>query len=197
MNSTRLQDIKQDCARIVIQYSNGYCNARMSGTRDENDIHNDLLRVHYLYSIIKNCFLSGTDVYVGDTIIADNIVETILGKIWHYNGVYADVAMSDYAAITPDDGDGGATDPCTPTQDSDHYRSGNLAATIGANVVTFIKDGVASPLASSDYTVDAWVIANSGQKQTNLVLTTRTAGGFVASNVLKAGTLYYVATLNT
>lgn len=197
MNSTRLANIKEDCARILVQWGNGYWNARLAGAPNVEKIGDDMLRIHYLYNVIKNSFLSGSSVCVGDAVLADNTVETILGKIWHYNGKYADVDLSDYTAITPDDGDGGACDPTDPTVDTDHYRAGNLAVTAGANPVTFIKDGVASPLASTDYTVEAYVIAASGQRQNNVVITTQTAGGFVASDVLKAGTLYYTALLNT
>lgn len=197
MNNTRLTDIKQDCARILVQWGNGYWNATMSGAADTHDIGQDMLRIHYLYNIIKNSFLSGTDVYVGDTILEDNIVETILGKIWHYNGKYEDIDLSDYAAIVPDDGDGGSVDPDNPTEDTDHYRAGELPVVAGANAATFIKNGVASPLPSADYILTAWVMATSGQMQTNIVATSQTAGGFVASDVLKAGTLYYTARLIT
>lgn len=197
MNSTRLTDIKQDCARILVQWGNGYWNATMSGAADVTVIGNDMLRIHYLYNIIKNSFLSGSDVYIGDTVIADNVVETILGKIHHYNGKYGDIDLSDYTAIVADDGDGGSVDPSVPSTDNDHYRAGELPVVAGANAVTFIKDGVASPLASADYVLTAWVVAASGQMQNNIVPTSQTAGGFVASDVLKAGTLYYTARLTT
>lgn len=195
MNSTRLRDIKEEAARVLIQYSNGYLDARFRGAANEKQIFNHMKRLHYLWSIIRNTYLSGTDVYVGDAIIADNVVETVYEKIQHYNGIYANVDLSDYTDVTPDDGDGGSeTGDGTTT---DHWRAGNLAVVAGANAVTLLKDGVPSPLPSSDYTINAYVITLGGQRQDNLQITTQTAGGFVASDVLKAGTLFYTALLNT
>lgn len=205
MNSERLQDIKSDCARVVIQWSNGVWDARFAGHDYYQSVWNEMLRLHYLWAIVKNARLSGASVYLGDTEIADNILEQVKDKIWHYNGRFASIDMTDWidvsnigddGTITQDDGDGDTVTDTTPTSD-DHYRSDGVPVVVGANAVSFIKNGVVSPLASSDYTVQAWVIAESGQRQNNLVITTQTAGGFVASDVLKAGTLYYIATLNT
>jgi hypothetical protein len=124
-------------------------------------------------------------------------VKTVFEKIQHYNGIYSSVDLIGYTEITPDDGDGGSTETGGGTTDPDHYRAGSLPVVAGANAVTFLKDGVPSPLASADYILDAYVIAASGQMQNNVVPTSKTAGGFVASDVLKAGTLYYTARLIT
>jgi hypothetical protein len=196
MNSTRILDIKEESARILVQYGNGYWSARMTGTLKEADIFNDMNRIHYLWSVIDNSFLDGSDVYVGDTVIADNDFETVHSKIQHYNGIYEAIDLSDFTAITPDDGDGG-TVIGGGGETTDHYRAGSLSVVAGANAVTFIKDGVPSALPSTDYILDAYVIATSGQMQTNIVPTSKTAGGFVASDVIKAGTLYYTARLTT
>lgn len=196
MNSTRLQDIKEEAARVLIQYSNGYLDARFRGAANEKQIFNNMKRLHYLWSIIRSAFLSGSDVYVGDTIIADNTFETVYEKIQHYNGIYANVDLADYAEVTPDDGDSGSESGGSGTT-TDHWRAGNLAVTAGANAVTLLKDGEPSPLPSADYTISAYVITAGGQRQDNLQITTQTAGGFVASDVLKAGTLFYTAILNT
>lgn len=193
---SRLDDIKTDSANVLIQYTNGYVYSRLKGTGEEQDLFNDLMRLHYLYAIVDGAYESGVDTYIGDTITED--IEEVYTKIHHYNGLFIDTDLSEFDEIVPDDGDGGSCSGSSgDTQSDDHYRAGNLAVVAGANAVTFIKDGVPSPLASSDYTINAYVMNTSGQRQDNLVITTQTAGGFVASDVLKAGTLYYQATLNT
>jgi len=200
MNSTRLRDIKEEAARVLIQYSNGYLDARFRGSANEKQVFNNMKRMHYLWSIIRSAFLSDTDVYVGDTIMADNDFETVYEKLQHYNGIYSNVDLSVYSDITPDDGDGGSDDGDSgggSTTSTDHWRAGNLPVVAGANAVTFLVGGVPSPLASADYTINAYVITSGGQRQDNLQITTQTAGGFVASDVLKAGTLFYTAILNT
>jgi hypothetical protein len=155
------------------------------------------MRVVYLAGIIDYVYLVGTTPYLGGTAITDTDVLEASQKLWHYSGRFRDIDLESYSQVTADDGDGGATDPSDPSQGSDHYRSGSVPVVAGANPVTFIKNGVASPLPSADYTVEAWVIASSGQRQSELVITTKTAGGFVANDVIKAGTLNYIATLNT
>ena len=201
MNSTRLADIKQDCARIMVQWGNGYLDSILRGTPKENEIFNDTMRVHYLYGIIKELYLSGTDVCIGDVVLADNAVEAVFDKIWHYNGVSYGIDfnadLSDFDAIVPDDGDGGTVDPTTPTTDSDHYRVGELPVTVGTNAVTFFKDGVAAPFPSTDYIVIAWVETHTGYRQSNLQPSTYTAGGFIVTDVLEAGILKYQAILNS
>lgn len=196
MNSTRLQDIKEESARVVVQYSNGYMDAIYRGAANDGDILNQKKRLHYLYSIIRECFLTGTDVYIGDTVLADNIVETIYTKIQHYSGIYSDVDLSEYTDVTEDDGNEGSK-PCTPVVTDDHYRSATVNVTSGTNIITFIKNGVPTPFESNDYTVVMWVTLTDGSIQRNLVPTSRTASGFVVSDVLGAGVLEYQATLNT
>jgi hypothetical protein len=197
MNQSRLDSIKQDCARLLIQFSNGYWDSRLRGTSKENQNYLDNLRVNYLFGIIKESYLVAEVVYVGDTVIPDNEIETVFDKLWHYSGIYSDVDLSDYTDITPDNGEGGAVEDGGSTIDTDTYRSGNMAVVVGSNPVTFIKDGVASPLSSNDYTVVAYVKTPGGYQQNNLQISTLTAGGFVVEDILEAGTLYYQATLNT
>lgn len=197
MNSATLDSIKEHAARIAREYTNGWLNARLIGAGNIDKLNDDSLRVTYLAGVIDYIYLIGTTPYLGGTAITDADVLQASQKLWHYSGRYKDTALSGFTQVTPDEGDSGSTTPSTPSQDADHYRAGSLAVVAGANAVTFIKDGVASPLPSASYTLEAWVITSSGQRQSELVITTKTAGGFVASDVLKAGTLYYQALLNT
>lgn len=192
-----LDSIKEKAAEIAIQYTNGKLNARLNGEKDAQLIANHSMRVIYLWGVIEYAYLVGTTLYIGGTAVSDTYLRDTFNKLWHFNGIYSAVDLSDYTTIVADDGDGGAVDPANPTVTTDHYRSGNMIVTVGANPVTFIKDGVASPLASNDYTVDAWAISNSGFKQNNVVVGSLVAAGFTAEDILEAGTLYYIATLNT
>lgn len=197
MLSAVLDSMKEQAAKIAITYTDGRMDAIYRGTSKIEKISNDSMRVIYLWGIMNYAYIDGTTVYLGDTAVTDAYIQEAMDKLWHYNGRFSQVDLSDYAAIVADDGEGGAYDPSTTTQDNDHYRSGNIPVTVGANPVTFIKNGVASALPSNDYTVEAYAISQSGYRQNNVVVSGIVAGGFVASDILEAGTLYYIATLNT
>lgn len=194
-----LDNIKEDAARILREYTNKRVQSSFTGGITYTKVFNESKRCHYLARVIDYLYLVGEIPYLGGTATTDAYVKSVMDSIWHYSGTYDGVELdsSNFSTIVPDDGDGGACEGDSGSQTEDHYRSGNLAVTTGANPVTFIKDGVASPLESADYTVEAWVISESGQRQNNIVVTGQVAGGFTASDVLKAGTLYYIATLNT
>lgn len=191
-----LDNIKEVAAEVAVKYTNGRQNAVFNGTMDVRKLTDESMRVIYLWGVINYTYLVGEIPYLGDTAVTDAYILKTSQKLWHYNGVFSSIDLTDYTTIVPDDGEGGA---CVGgvSETTDHYRSGSLSVSVGANAVTFIKNGVASPLASSDYTVEVWVLTESGYKQNNVVVTTQTAGGFVASDVLEVGTLYYIATLNT
>lgn len=196
MISATLDSMKESAARIMREYTNGWLNARLAGAKNTIALGNDCMRVVYLAGVIDYTYLVGEVPYLGGTATTDEEILAASQKLWHYSGRFRDIDLEGYSQIVPDDGDSGACDGSTGTTE-DHYRSANLPVVAGANAVTFIKDGIASPLPSAAYTVEAWVIASSGQRQSELVITTQTAGGFVASDVIRAGTLYYIATLNT
>lgn len=193
---TKLEYIKEDCAGVLIQYSNGLVDAHLGGSGDLSDIFNHCLRLHYLYGVLDEIRESGGLLYVGDTQLSGEDLAGLQGKIWHYNGIFSDVDLSDYSAVVVDDGDEGE---CTGTTSvvNDHYRAGEVAVSAGSGTVTFMLDGVASPLASSDYQLTVYVATSSGYEQRNIVVSAKYASGFVYEDVLEAGTLHYVAELNT
>lgn len=193
-----LDSIKEDSARILREYTNTKLYYSLTGNIGFQKAYNDAMRCVYLAGVIDSIYLIGTTPYIGDSEIEESYITDTVGKIWHYSGMSETIDLTPFSTVVPDDGGSGSEegDDDTP-QSQDHYRSGSLPVVIGANPVTFIKNGIPSPLASSDYTVEAWVIASTGQRQSNLVITGQVAGGFIASDVLKAGTLYYIATLNT
>jgi len=195
MNQLLLNSMVEESANILVGFTNERINATLSGTNNYISLYNDTVRVHYLCGALNSVYLVGTTPYIGGSAVTDAYVQEIYQKIWHYNRAFK-ADLSDYDEIVPDDGEGGAYVPNVTTED-DHYRSANLPVVVGANPVTFIKNGVASPFTSADYTVQAWAISNSSYRQNNVVVTGQTAGGFVANDILEAGTLYYIATLNT
>ena len=106
--------------------------------------------------------------------------------------------------ITPDDGDDGSDgdgEDGDPGDDNTtiiinnttlEYRAGQLPVVPGTAVVTFIEDGVASPLPDADYILEVYVLSTNGRMQRNLVYT-RYAAGFTVMDILEAGILYYTA----
>jgi len=193
MTQDTLNSLVEESANILVGFTNERINASLVGSGTIQSLHKDSVRLHYLVGALNAVYLDGTTPYIGDTEITGNEVQEIYHKIWHYNRNFK-ADLSDYDAITEDDGEGGVV-VVNVTTDDDHYRSGNLPVVVGANPVTFIKNGVAAPFTSALYTVQAWAISNSGYRQNNVV--GQTAGGFVANDILEAGTLYYIATLNT
>ncbi|MFO8110109.1 MAG: hypothetical protein R6U17_06300, partial [Thermoplasmata archaeon] len=149
------------------------------------------MRLSYLYGIVDEMYLVGTDVYVGGDNITDDAVEDVYGKLYHYNGLYS-VDLSDYSSITADGGDSGSSDGDSDSSVStDHYRSGSVEVSSGSAVVSF-----SSPLSTTDYHLDAYVLSSSGYKQTNLDVSSKTKNGFAVSDILEGGTLHYFAVVN-
>jgi hypothetical protein len=192
-----LDNMKEKAAEIAIQYTNGYLNSRLEGAVNVEELANHSARVIYLWGIMNYVYLVSEVPYIGGTAVTDEYILETSQKLWHYNGYFADVSLSDYATIVPDDGNEGDCSGGGDSQTEDHYRSGNMIVGIGANPVTFIKNGVAAPFEDNDYTVQAWAISNSGYRQNNVVVTAQVAAGFTANDILEAGTLYYIATVNT
>lgn len=193
MLQRQLDILKEKSAEIVIQYTNGLLDARLRGTIEYQDAYLHTMRLMYLWGVMKNSFLVGGVLYVGDTILSGTDLEGVYHKIWHYNGIYDGVDLSDYTAITPDDGDGGTDegDGGGGGSSTDHYRSNDVVSIVGTNVVTF-----SSPLPSVDYTVTVYNTGASGYLQKNLVVSTKTANGFVCGDVLEAGILTYFAVID-
>jgi hypothetical protein len=192
MNQAQLDNIKETAAGVVNQYSSGYADAMLRGTEQIGDLFEHCLRLHYLWGVLNEVRLSGTSLYVGNAVISGDDVEDVYSKIWHYNGIFASVDLSDYSDIVADDGDGGTSNGDTGTGiSSDHYRSNDITSVVGTNVVTF-----SSPLPSSDYTVTVYNTGANGYLQKNLVVSTKTANGFVCGDVLEAGTLTYFAVID-
>lgn len=197
MTQAQLDKMKEVAAGVVIQYSNGWVDAMLGGADGVEDIFDHCTRLHYLWGILDEARLVGTDIYVGDTEISGASIAGVFHKIWHYNGIFAGVDLSDYSSITADDGDGGAVgENGGDSQESDHYRAGSLTVVAGSGTVTFYKNGVASPLLSSNYQINAYVITTSGYLQENIVIGAKYKSGFTYTDILD-GTLHYVAQLNT
>jgi len=196
MNQLLLDNIVEEASQICIGYTNERIGATLSGAINRVSLYNDSIRVHYLLGAIKAVYLVGSVPYIGLSPVEDSYVQELYQKIWHYNRKFKS-DLSDYDAVVPDDGEGGACDPDLIGLAEDHYRSGNIPVVVGANPVTFIKNGVPTPFVENDYTVQAWAMSNSGYRQNNVVVVGMTAGGFIANDILEAGTLYYIATLNT
>lgn len=192
-----LDNIKEVAASIGIQYTNGELNARLSGGGNVQNLSDNSMRAIYLWGIINYTYLVGEVPWIGGAAVTDAYILETYQKLFHYNGRFASVDLSDYTEITPDDGDGGSSGSESSSQSEDHYRSGSMVVVIGANPVTFLKNGVPTPFASNDYTVQAWAIAESGFRQNNVVVVSQVASGFTANDILEGGTLYYIATLNT
>lgn len=192
MTQGQLDIFKENAAQILIQYSNGYLNSIFKGTGE--NLFNDCVRLHYLCGIMDEAYLSGGNLYVGDTLL-DSIGD-VYHKIWHYN-VTNDVDLTDFAAIVPDNGDGGAVENNGTVVVDNDQRVGELSVGVGANVVTFYVGGVATPFPNTNYQVDAWLITNSGYMQRQVVVSNKLANGFTVEDILEAGVLHYQATLNT
>lgn len=193
MVQEQLDILKENSARVLISYTNGYLDSKLRGTGEEGEIFEHCLRLHYLYGIMKEAYLNGGVTYVGNSTID---LTDVYHKIWHYSGIYEDVDLADYSDIEEDDGDGEPPLKGGDTVSEDHYRVGEVAVVAGANVVTFYKNGVASPFPNTNYQVDPWVEAYSGYMQRNLVVT-KMANGFIANDILEAGVLKYQAILNS
>ena len=196
MNATQLDNIKSRSAEALIQFSNGHVDSRLQGTKELQQNFKDCLKLHYLYGIIKEARLVGSDVYVGSQLLADADFAEAYFKLWHYNGIYASVDLSVYTDITPDSG-GGDSESGGTVLTNDTYRSGANAVSIGAATVTFMVDGVASPLPSTDYELTVYVRTASGYEQRNLGTTTKFTSGFTVTNILEAGTLIYFAVMDS
>lgn len=194
-----LDNIKEDAYRVLIEYTNKRVESSLTGDKLYNSLFNDSKRLHYLVSIIDYLYLINETPYLGGGAVSESYVKSVVDKVQHYSGIYSGVDLEEsvYETVTEDDGDGSSCSGSVVITTDDHYRSGSVAVTAGTNIVTFVKDGVVSPLPSSDYTAVVWVTLTDGSIQRNLVPTTKTAGGFVVSDVLASGTLEYQATLNT
>lgn len=191
MNSAQLDNMKSRSAEILVQFTNGYIDSRLRGTKDIGKNFKDCMRLHYLYGAMDNAILVGSDIYVGSQLIAPADVAETYHKIYHYNGVYQSVDLSDYSDIVADSGDGDSGSGTTPTPSEDFYRAGSVYVGAGSATVTF-----SSPLPSTDYQVDAYVRTASGYEQDNLGTITKSLNGFSVSEVLEAGTLIYFVVIS-
>jgi len=164
----------------------------LNGTSEISDIFEHCLRVHYLWGILKESYLSSGTLYVGGTELTGEELEQVTHKIWHYNGIFSEVDLSVYDEVDEDDGDGGTDcDGGTTTEFDDHYRAGSLSVNAGSGTVTFT-----SPLDSNDYQLTVYVTTSSGYEQRNIAVSAKYASGFTYTDVLQAGTLSYFAVLN-
>jgi hypothetical protein len=192
-----LDNIKEVSASIGILYTNRSLNAKLTGSGKVQELSDNSMRAIYLWGVINYTYLVDEVPYIGGTAVTDAMILEASQKLYHYNSQSDIVDLSDYSEIVPDDGDGGVVVETPTPETSDHYRSGSMSVVIGANPVTFLVGGVPTPFTSNDYTVQAWVISNSGFRQNNLVIVSQVASGFTANDILEGGTLHYIATLNT
>lgn len=194
---TKFEYIEETCANVLVEYSNGFVNAMLNGTDQISNIFEHCLRLHYLWATLSEVRESGSTLYIGDTVLSGADLAIVNGKIWHYSGIFSDVDLTSYDEVVVDDGDSGATGGGTTVTTPDHYRAGEVAVSAGSGTVTFIKNGVASPLANSNYRLTVYVKTSSGYEQRNIVVSAKYASGFVYDDVLQAGILNYVAELDT
>lgn len=187
-----MNNIKEEAALINIEYTGGRQYSMQQGTKDYNDIFNQCMRVAYLSAAIDEAYEVDGVTYIGDTVVD---LGQYYHKLWHYRGQF-DIADADkQTAIIEDDGNSGSEESI-PTSD-DAYRAGEVVVGAGGAIITFMRNGVPSPLANADYQVDVRVAAYSGYEQRNVVISTKFASGFVVEDVLEAGILHYTAHLNT
>jgi len=164
MIQAQLDYMKKNAAAVVRQYTNGYVDARLSGTSEVSEIFEHCLRIHYLWGILDESYLDGTDLYVGDRLVTGSYLEQVMHKLWHYNGIFSDIDLSTYDDVDEDDGDTGTCEG-GGTEFEDHYRAGSLTVSAGSGVVTF-----STPLDSSDYQLTVYVDTSSGYQQRNIAV---------------------------
>lgn len=187
-----MNNIKEEAALINIEYTGGRQYSMQQGTKDYNDIFNHCMRVSYLSAAIDEARDVDGVTYIGDTIVD---LGQYYHKLWHYRGQF-DIADGDKQAdIIDDDGEGGSEE--TTTVVDDHYRAGSVAVGAGGAIITFMRNGVPSPLANANYQVDIRVVGYSGYEQRNVVPSTQFSSGFVVEDILEAGILHYTAHLDT
>jgi len=166
--SINVAQLQIEAVGVMINFGNKVLYSGALGKHNYLSLLKDKMRLNYLYGAIN---------YVSTQI---EVVEAI-EKIRHYQCRATDLST---IGVTP-------TPPSPPSPSyGDLIRTGHKTVTIGANSVTF-----SSPLASSDYTVTAWVIG-TGESQYDLGTITPSAGGFTVSDVTINGTLHYQAIIN-
>lgn len=191
MTQAYLDWLKEISAQIAIQYTNGHVYSRLRGTGEEGDIFDHCLRVHWLLGAIKEAHLVSGVLKIGSETLDDADLTTIYHKLWHYNGIYADIDLTEFSDIVPDDGDEPGDDPTIIVVTEDHYRADTVLVSSGVNTVTF-----SSPLPSTDYRIVVYVDCISGYQQRNLVVGTKTANGFTVTDVLEPGVLTYFCVID-
>ena len=172
-----LESVKEEAREIFVEFTNGLCEALAMGRKNIVSIINDAMRLQWLWGLTKS----------GTIVIQENIVDSIdndsptiaIEKLRHYRGIYKDVDLSQIGIVL------NPSNPDPSGSISDLLRSGHQAATIGANTIVF-----SSPLGTTNYTVNVWVIGNN-ESQYDLGDITKAETGFTVSDAIIEGTLYY------
>ena len=176
-----IDSLKDEARQIMLEYGNGVVYAGAFGQKKYAKLHNENMRVHYLYGLINN-IVQDTDFYIGDGVVTDDYVLESIEKLRHYKGVGRNIDLTDVGTITEE------IAPVVPDPAYDYIRTGAEAVVAGQNVITF-----SSALNSALYVLDCWVMTSDGDRQSNLGISAQVAGGFTVDDVIDTGTLYYTA----
>jgi hypothetical protein len=176
--------LRAEASEILFEFGNGMVYAGALGQPSYLSLIKENERLNYLWGIINNLQPVYGDTYaVGRTLLTSADVLSAIETIRHYKGRF----NIDLSTI------GDESEPVTPTPSvlSDIIRAGSQTATIGANIIVF-----SSPLSTTDYTVNVWVLGD-GESQFDVGVITPSVNGFTVSDIIIEGTLYYQVIVNT
>lgn len=182
-----LNQLNQEATAVLIRYGSQFIKAAYFGADNLRSLYTDLLNLHVLCGYINSLWYDGA-YKLGLTTREESEVQRVRSMIQYYNG------REEYdVSSSPDYGTGGET----PVDIALSYRAGTKASVVGSNDILFYVNSELAPFSTSNYIIHCWNVGHDGSVQNNVVITTKTADGFTASDVLDAGTLYYEAILVT
>lgn len=187
LSQDQLDAYTKEASGIVISYGDGRVQASLVGDSKRKSIIQNLYGAHYLNGVIQSAFLSGGTLFIGSGEITDTYLFETLNKLREYKGIY----NIDYDTL-PQPGTPGTPTPPSPSEPTEILRAGSVPVIAGGNNIVFT-----SALSTDQYTVMAYVITGAGARQDSLGISSLQTTGFIVSDVLVAGTLYYQAILDT
>jgi hypothetical protein len=173
----------KEAATILTDNLDGFALYSATGDSRVSGVVSDLILIDYLYGIVDiNERLKDAQ---KTQITSDIELQSAMDKLRYFSNRFT----IDYADI-PAGGTGGITPPpVVPI--TDIVRAGNVPVVAGTNNIAF-----SSALDTTDYTIDAYIIFGDQSRQNNPVISTQSKSGFVVTDVLQDGTLYYQVVVN-